>query len=216
MKKNKKVLGKVSRISDNRVNESFSENALKMMRKRYLLTDDNGNQEMPAQMFHRVANALAEIEKNYGYDSEFVVRTAEDFFEIMAKKEFTPAGRTLTNAGSSTPLIANCIVLPIHDSMDSIFQTLKDSALLQQAGAGLGFTIDEMRPAMTRTVKSRGVSSGPVSFLKVYNEAFSTIKQQGRHGANMAMMSIDHPDILDFLRAKEVEGEIRNFNISAK
>ncbi len=203
-------------MSDEKVNASFSENALKMMRKRYLATDDKGVQENPAQMFRRVAGSLAAVEKAYKHNAEFIEKTESEFFEIMAKQEFTPAGRTLTNAGSSTPLIANCIVLPIHDSMQSIFQTLKDAALLQQAGSGLGFAIDEMRPAMAKTFKSRGTSSGPVSFLKIYNEAFGTIKQQGRHGANMAMMSVDHPDILDFIRSKEVEGSIRNFNISVK
>ena len=201
---------------DEQVNKTFSENSLKMMRKRYLATDDMGRQETPADMFHRVASAIAEVEKDYKHDAKFIKKVEEDFFSIMSTKEFTPAGRTLTNAGAGTPLIANCIVLPIHDSMESIFQTLKDAALLQQAGSGLGFSLDELRPAMTPTKKSRGSSSGPVSFLKVYNEAFGTIKQQGRHGANMAMMSVDHPDFLDFIRSKEAEGEIRNFNISIK
>lgn len=198
------------------VNESFSENALKMMRKRYLAYDKKGKQEMPADMFMRVAKALAAVEKDYGKSSQFIKKTEREFFDIMADKEYTPAGRTMTNAGSATPLVANCIVLPVEDSMDGIFQTLKEAALLQQAGSGLGFAFDRLRPSMSTTVKSRGVSSGPVSFLKIYNEAFGIIKQQGRHGANMAMMSIDHPDVLDFLRSKEVEGAIRNFNISVK
>ena len=206
----------MEKLTDAEINASFSENALKMMKKRYLFTDDDGNQELPAEMFRRVARTLGEVEKKYGRDNSFVKKTEEEFFEIMTRKEFTPAGRTLTNTGTPTSLIANCIVLPIRDSMESIFGTLKDAALLQQAGSGLGFAIDEMRPSMAKTKKSRGVSSGPVSFLKVYNEAFSTIKQQGRHGANMAMMSVDHPDVLDFIRSKEVEGEIRNFNISVK
>lgn len=187
-----------------------------MMRKRYLFTDKDGDQETPADMFHRIARALAEVEKDYGHDAQFVKNVERDFFEIMAKKEFTSAGRTITNVGTPTALIANCIVLPIDDSMESIFQTLKDAALLQQAGSGLGFSLDNLRPAMSLTKKSRGFSSGPVSFLKIYNEAFGTIKQQGRHGANMAMMSVEHPDILDFIRSKAVEGEIKNFNISVK
>ncbi len=202
---------------DEVIDKSFSDNALKMMSKRYLVVDDKtGKQETPAAMFHRVAKALAEVEKNYHHDTKFVKKIEGDFFGIMASKEFTPAGRTVTNAGSDTALIANCIVLPIHDSMEGIFQTLKEAALLQQAGSGLGFALDELRPAMSLTKRSRGSSSGPVSFLKVYNEAFGTIKQQGRHGANMAMMSVDHPDILDFIRSKEKEGEIANFNISVK
>jgi len=216
MKEKKKTLRGEVKLSDARVNVSFSENALKMMRKRYLFTDEKGNQETSAQMFHRIARTLAEVEKNYGHNAQFVKKVERDFFEIMAGKEYTPAGRTITNVGTSTSLIANCIVLPIHDSMESIFQTLKDASLLQQAGSGLGFSLDELRPSMSPTKRSRGSSSGPVSFLKIYNEAFNTIKQQSRHGANMAMMSIDHPDILDFIRSKAVEGEIRNFNISIK
>ncbi len=199
-----------------KVNASFSENALRMMKKRYLVTDGTGKQETPADMFHRVAHALSEVEKNYGNDSRFVEKVEKDFWEILSTKEYTPAGRTLTNAGGSTPLIANCIVLPVLDSMESIFQTLKDAALLQQAGSGLGFDFSHLRPAFSPTRKSRGVSSGPVEFLRIYDTAFGIIKQQGRHGANMAMMEVTHPDILDFIRCKEVEGEIRNFNISIK
>jgi len=203
-------------VLDQKINASFSENALRMMRKRYLAMRSPGTQEMPADMFRRVSHALASVEANYGHDKAFIARTEKQFSEIMTSKAYTPAGRTLTNAGGATPLIANCIVLPVMDSMESIFETLKDAALLQQAGSGLGFDFSHLRPAMTPTRKSNGVASGPVSFLKVYNEAFSVIKQQGRHGANMAMMQVDHPDILDFIRSKEVEGEIRNFNISIK
>lgn len=212
----KNLIDREHNRSDQKINGSFSENALKMMRKRYLLTKDNGAYETPVEMFRRVSGALAAVEKNYGHDKRFIEKTAGDFFEILANKEYTPAGRTMTNAGSPTPLIANCIVLPVLDSMESIFTTLKDAALLQQAGSGLGFDFSHLRPAMFPTKKSRGTSSGPVSFLRVYNEAFGVIKQQGRHGANMAMMQIDHPDILDFIRCKEVEGDIRNFNISIK
>ncbi|OGZ00624.1 MAG: ribonucleoside-diphosphate reductase, adenosylcobalamin-dependent [Candidatus Liptonbacteria bacterium RIFCSPLOWO2_01_FULL_45_15] len=187
-----------------------------MMKKRYLAADENGKQENPSDMFHRVAHALSEVEKNYGHDARFVEKVEKDFWEILSSKEYTPAGRTLTNAGSGTPLVANCIVLPVLDSMESIFQTLKDSALLQQAGSGLGFDFSHLRPAMWPTKKSRGVSSGPVEFLRIYDTAFGIIKQQGRHGANMAMMEVTHPDILDFIGCKKVEGEIRNFNISVK
>ncbi len=206
----------VSKSEAEKINALFSENALKMMKKRYLLIDEKGNQETPADMFHRISHALAGIEKNYRHDQKFIGKTERDFFEIMSRKEYTAAGRTITNAGGDTLVVANCIVLPVLDSMDSIFQTLKDAALLQQAGSGLGFDFSHLRPAYTPTKRSRGVSSGPVSFLKVYNEAFGIIKQQGRHGANMAMMQIDHPDVMDFIRSKEVEGEIRNFNISVK
>ena len=196
------------------INSRFSENALRMMKKRYLAVDSKGNQETPADMFLRVATALAGVEKEYGKNQASVDKITKEFFEVMASKEYTPAGRTLTNAGGKTALIANCIVLPIRDSMESIFQTLKDAALLQQAGCGLGFDLSEMRPAYSPTKKSRGKASGPVSFLKVYDAAFATIKQQGRHGANMAMMRVDHPDVLDFIHSKKKEGDLRNFNIS--
>ncbi|MDO8474171.1 MAG: LAGLIDADG family homing endonuclease [bacterium] len=196
------------------INGRFSDNALRMMKKRYLAVDEKGNQETPADMFLRVAASLGEVEKEYKKSQAVQDKVTRDFFDIMASKEYTPAGRTLTNSGGDTALIANCIVLPIHDSMESIFQTLKDAALLQQAGCGLGFDLSEMRPADFVTKKSRGRASGPVSFLRVYDAAFATIKQQGRHGANMAMMRVDHPDVLDFIHSKKKEGEMRNFNIS--
>lgn len=168
----------ISKKQKEQVNRTFSDNALRMMRKRYLLPLKDGTQEMPADMFERVSDSLALVEKNYKKKEGQIDKIARDFFEIMSSKEFTPAGRTLTNAGGETPLIANCIVLPIHDSMESIFQTLKDAALLQQAGCGLGFDLSEMRPADSPTKTSRGRASGPVSFLKVYDAAFATIKQQ--------------------------------------
>lgn len=185
-----------------------------MMRKRFLLQKEDGSQETPVEMMRRISRALAEVERDYGASDAAMHQTEQDFFEVMARKEFTPAGRTITNAGAPTALVANCIVLPIRDSMDSIFQTLKDAALLQQAGSGLGFAFSELRPAGMPTKRSRGVSSGPISFLEVYNQAFGVIKQQGRHGANMAIFRVDHPDILDFINCKRVEGKIRNFNIS--
>ncbi len=207
---------KTQKNLDEKVNRSFSENALRMLKKRYLIVDEKGNQETPADMFHRVARALSQVEENYGADSRFINKIEKDFFDVLGSMEFTPAGRTLANAGGGTSLVANCIVLGIEDSMEGIFQTLKEAALLQQAGSGLGFSFDSLRPAMWITKRSRGTSSGPVSFLGIYNAAFRTIKQQSRHGANMAMMTIEHPDVLDFIRAKEVEGELNCFNISVK
>ncbi len=200
---------------DKKINQSFSENALKMMKKRYLAKREDGTQETPAELFHRVAGGLAQIEKEkYGKTDSQVKKIEQDFFEIMANKEHTPAGRTLTNVGAGTPIIANCIVLPVLDTLEDIFQTLKEAALLQQAGSGLGFSFGHLRPAGTPTKRTNGMSSGPVEFLKIYNTAFGIIKQQGRHGANMAIMPVDHPDILDFIHCKTVEGSIRNFNIS--
>ncbi|MBI2643927.1 MAG: adenosylcobalamin-dependent ribonucleoside-diphosphate reductase [Candidatus Wildermuthbacteria bacterium] len=195
-------------------NARFSENALRMMKKRYLVVNGQGEQETPADLFLRVARALAEVEKAYGKGDGEIDQITKDFFDVLANKEFTPAGRTLRNAGNETVLIANCVVLPIEDSMEGIFQTLKEASLLQQVGCGLGFDLSSLRPVGFPTKRTQGEASGPVSFLRVYNEAFRTVKQQGRHGANMAMMRIDHPDILDFIHAKNREGEIECFNIS--
>ena len=140
----------------------------------------------------------------------------EEFERVMLEGEFVPAGRTLRNCGSAdaSRTVPNCIVLPIPDSIEGIFQTLKEAAVLQKAGAGLGFSLDLLRPAGAPLKSSAGASSGAVSFLTVYNTAFGVIKQQNRSGANMAIMSVDHPDILDFLSAKREEGVLRNFNIS--
>lgn len=132
----------------------------------------------------------------------------------MTSFEFTPAGRTLANAGGPTRLVSNCIVLHVEDSMSHIFQTLNEAALLQQAGSGLGFPFHMLRPAGSITKKSYGQASGPVSFLHVFNTAFGVIKQNGRSGANMGVLSVDHPDILEFIHCKDVEGSIKNFNIS--
>src|SRR3989338_7023418 len=197
-----------------KVNDSFSENALRMMKKRYLVKREDGTQETPAEMIHRIAHAVATADKTYGLPADKIRYWEKEFFEIVAHKEFTPAGRTITNAGAPSPVVANCIVLPIEDSMEGIFKTLKDAALLQKAGSGLGFSFGRLRPAGTYVKQSQGMASGPVSFLQVYNQAFGVIKQQGRHGANMAILPVDHPDILDFVHCKRVEGDIRNFNIS--
>ena len=196
------------------VNRGFSENAQRMMKKRYLAKREDGTQETPAEMLHRIAHAVAAVERKYGKSEAEVQEWERRFFDIMARKEFTPAGRTITNAGAPSPVVANCIVLPVEDSMEGIFKTLKDAALLQKAGSGLGFSFARLRPAGMFVKASAGMASGPVSFLQVYNQAFGVIKQQGRHGANMAILPVDHPDILDFVHCKKVEGDIRNFNIS--
>ncbi|PIR55029.1 ribonucleoside-diphosphate reductase, adenosylcobalamin-dependent [Candidatus Peregrinibacteria bacterium CG10_big_fil_rev_8_21_14_0_10_36_19] len=193
----------------------LSDNALRVLAGRYLQRDENGEVcESPDEMYSRVATALAEVERDYGKSEAEVQDYATKFRDIMYNFEFTPAGRTLANAGGKTRLVANCIVLHFQDSMDGIFSTLHDAALLQQAGSGLGFPWHLLRPAGTRTNKTQGMASGPVSFLKAYNEAFGVIKQQGRHGANMGVMRIDHPDILEFIEAKWEEGTLVNFNIS--
>jgi ribonucleoside-diphosphate reductase alpha chain len=193
----------------------FTTNALKVLAGRYLQRDDNGEVcETPEGMYARVAKALAEVERRYNTSESEIQQIEKEFRDVMCNFEFTPAGRTIANAGGETRLVANCIVLHFEDSMNGIFSTLKDAALLQQAGSGLGFAWHLLRPAGTRTNKTQGMASGPISFLKAYNESFGVIKQQGRHGANMGVMRVDHPDILEFIECKWEEGTLVNFNVS--
>jgi len=193
----------------------FSVNALRVLAGRYLQRDEDGEiTENPEGMFERVADALAKVEANYSKDERTVEEYKNKFKEIFHNFEFIPAGRTLANAGGKTRLVSNCIVLHSEDSMGGIFTTLHDAALLQQAGSGIGFPWHLLRPAGYRTHKTQGTASGPVSFLKAYNESFGVIKQQGRHGANMGVMRVDHPDILEFIECKWKEGSLVNFNIS--
>lgn len=186
----------------------FTANAMKVMKSRYLIQDDAGNfVENPEKMFHRVASHLASVEADKeGWTAKFE--------EVMRNFEFSPAGRTLANAGAATTLVSNCVVLHMDDTLDSIFQTLKDAALLQQAGSGVGFPFHLLRPAGLKCKRTLGSASGPLSFLRIYSEAFRIIQQHGRHGANMAMMRVDHPDILEFIDAKAECGTFENFNFS--
>ncbi|MDD3861573.1 MAG: adenosylcobalamin-dependent ribonucleoside-diphosphate reductase, partial [Candidatus Gracilibacteria bacterium] len=193
----------------------LSVNALRVFAGRYLQRDENGEVcETPEQRIDTAAGALATVEADYGKSEEQIEEIKQAFKDIMFNFEFLPGGRTLANAGGKTRLVANCIVVHPEDSMDSIFSTLRDAALLQQAGSGLGFPWHLLRPAGTFAKKNQGVASGPISFMKAYNEAFGVIKQQGRHGANMGVMRVDHPDILEFIESKWEEGTLVNFNIS--
>lgn len=187
----------------------FSKNALKVLHKRYLQAGEN-----PQEMFHRVAVGLARVEKDYGATDEEIEEWTTKFESIISNLEFMPAGRTLANVGAATRVVSNCIVLHIHDSMDEIFGTLHEAALLQKDGSGLGFPFHLLRPAGETAHRSAGKASGPVPFLTVFNQAFGVIKQQNRHGANMAVMRVDHPDILEFIHIKDKEGDVCNFNIS--
>lgn len=195
-----------------------SESARKVIVDRYLMRDPEDPSrviETIPEMFERVARALAEVDAQYGHAREQVEATYREFLDLMVSRKGTPAGRTLANAGNSnTQMVANCVVLHIEDSMHDIFTTLRDASLLQQAGSGIGFPLHLLRPAGSIVKKSVSYASGPVSFLKIYNNAFGIIQQQNRHGANMAVMRVDHPDILDFIRCKNVEGDLGNFNIS--
>lgn len=197
----------------------LSENALSVLERRYLLRDQQGNiVETPDAMFERVATAVAEAETAYGKRSPQQV--AERFYELMASLDFLPNSPTLMNAGTELGQLSACFVLPLEDSMESIYGTLHAAAMVQKSGGGTGFSFSRLRPRGDVIRTTKGLTSGPVSFLKLYNYSSEVTKKGGtRSGANMAVMRYNHPDILEFVRSKTQQNanlcdSISNFNIS--
>ena len=191
-------------------------NAILVLERRYLRKDENGRViESTAKMFRRIAKGLAEVEKQYGKNDAAVAKLENEFYRVMTSLEFIPNSPTLMNTGTEFMQLSACFVLPIEDSIESIFSTLKTAAIIHKTGGGTGFSFSRLRPKGDIVKTTGGVASGPISFATIYDTATEVVKQGGRRrGANMGILRVDHPDIMDFIVAKEKEGVLRNFNIS--
>ncbi|MFZ5825372.1 MAG: adenosylcobalamin-dependent ribonucleoside-diphosphate reductase, partial [Bacillota bacterium] len=186
-----------------------------VLEKRYLRLKEDGTRETPDEMLRRVSSVIASVEAQYGASPEEVQEVEEAFYGLMDRQDFMPNSPTFTGAGTTLGQLSACFVLPVGDSLSEIYETMKQAALIHQTGGGTGFAFSRLRPAGDKVRSSQGVASGPVSFLRVYNSSTEAIKQGGtRRGANMGILRVDHPDIMEFIESKSDITQITNFNIS--
>lgn len=210
-KKNKKI-----RLEKKYQEPKLTQNALAVMKKRgYLKKDKKGDYERVSSMFWRIARNIASADKNYTGSKKEIKETGKQFFEVMNNLEFL-SGMALRNAGRELQQLSACYVLPIEDSMDSIYTTLKNAAFLHKTGAGIGYDFSKLRPKNDTVSTTNGKSSGPLSFMKLYDFSSETVvnKASTRRAGNMGILRVDHPDILEFIGSKEGDDALSNFNIS--